>query len=261
MYAKLFCKTGALAGTSHRFSTETTIGKSKNNKLSLTPETISGQHARIYWDEEDKRYYLEDLNSRNGTRLDGMRVRQKERLSRLHIITLARQHDFIFQVVDGELEDEKPGADTVFDQEAIFAPPEVEQQVKPEEKHDITHIDEDIVAVPDLPGVEKSTAEEGPKAAPGLVIEIKSSGRTFPLEEGENVVGRGKECDVFVDDDSISRKHAVLRLQQGKVWVQDLQSKNQTFVAEEKVDSEREVEVGAEIKFGVVECRLRRASG
>jgi hypothetical protein len=40
------------------------------------------------------------LGSRNGTKLDGMRVTEKEKLSALHVITFAGNFDFIFQLVD-----------------------------------------------------------------------------------------------------------------------------------------------------------------
>jgi len=152
MYARLLCQTGQLAGTSHRFTKETTIGKSRSNKLRLSPDTISSKHARIFFNEDRNCYYLEDLKSRNGTSLDGERVRGKERLGRLHIITLARQHDFIFQVVDDELKDERPGSDTVLESEsAPVATPEIMDSAEEEAKHDITQKGDLPLGTPKLP--------------------------------------------------------------------------------------------------------------
>jgi len=100
MTARLFCKTGQLAGASFEIKNEATIGKNPDNTIQLYPQLISGKHARIFFDQKANAYFLEDLNSRNGTWLDGMRVRGKERLDKLHVITFARTFNFFFQVLD-----------------------------------------------------------------------------------------------------------------------------------------------------------------
>lgn len=101
MTARLFSKTGDLAGTEFEIEREATIGKSTGNTIVLAPGTISGQHARIYFDDNTQSYFLEDTKSRNGTRLDGMPVSGPERLGRLHVITFANAYDFIFIVPQG----------------------------------------------------------------------------------------------------------------------------------------------------------------
>ena len=100
MPARLFCKTGPLAGSSFQISDEATIGKNSGNKIVLQADVVSGTHARIYLDSESGRYVLEDLKSRNGTKLDGIRVTDKEKLDRLNVITFAGKFDFIFQIAD-----------------------------------------------------------------------------------------------------------------------------------------------------------------
>jgi pSer/pThr/pTyr-binding forkhead associated (FHA) protein len=97
MPARLFCKTGPLAGSSYQIADEATIGKASSNKIVLQADVVSGTHARIYFDSERSSFFLEDLNSRNGTRLDGIRVRDKEKLDKLNVITFAGKFDFIFQ--------------------------------------------------------------------------------------------------------------------------------------------------------------------
>ena len=100
MPARLFCKTGPLAGSSFQILDEATIGKSSSNVIVLPADVVSGTHARIYLDSQSGRYILEDLNSRNGTKLDGMRVTDKEKLDQLNVITFAGKFDFIFQTAD-----------------------------------------------------------------------------------------------------------------------------------------------------------------
>jgi len=110
MKAKLFCKTGLLAGSRHEIFDEATIGKDPGNHVVIDTKIISSRHARIFFDEKAKSYFLEDLRSRNGTRLDGIRVRETEKLSDLHVITFAEKFDFIFQMIDGVFQEKAPAA-------------------------------------------------------------------------------------------------------------------------------------------------------
>ena len=99
MRAKLYCKTGLLAGAKYEFSQGASIGRSGANTIALEPPLISDEHARIFYDAKENAYFLEDMGSRNGTFLDGMRVTRREKLGALHVITLAQKFDFIFQVL------------------------------------------------------------------------------------------------------------------------------------------------------------------
>jgi two-component system, cell cycle response regulator len=55
-------------------------------------------------------------------------------------------------------------------------------------------------------------------------------GKRFPLDKREVVLGRGADCDVVVDRDSVSRRHARL-FREGSAWVvEDLQSTNGSYV-------------------------------
>ena len=61
-------------------------------------------------------------------------------------------------------------------------------------------------------------------------------GKSYPLLEGETLIGRGEECTLQIVDARISRQHAVLR-SQGDDWVlEDLESTHGTFVKGEKID-------------------------
>ncbi len=54
---------------------------------------------------------------------------------------------------------------------------------------------------------------------------------------GEPVrVGRSQECELWLSDDGVSRKHAVIRAEQGGFVVEDTQSANGTFVAGQRVE-------------------------
>ena len=171
MKARLFCKTGQLAGEEFLLGREATIGSRSGNEIVLYPKVISGQHARIYFDNDRKSYFLEDLNSRNGTKLDGMKVMRKEKLDKLHVITFARIFEFIFQVLDDSLvfEEVEPAASdaqvdkTRFDQGPVQLPETFENetgQTKREEVDAKTRFDDAILTPPDIPAERDAGTEE-----------------------------------------------------------------------------------------------------
>jgi len=58
--------------TSH----ETTIGRNQGNSIVIPDTTISANHSKITFD--NKKYYIEDLESTNGTLVNGVRITKKE---------------------------------------------------------------------------------------------------------------------------------------------------------------------------------------
>lgn len=52
-----------------------TIGRNRQNQMVLSSPSVSNFHAKIYF--EDGRYMLEDLNSTNGTFINGVMVDKK----------------------------------------------------------------------------------------------------------------------------------------------------------------------------------------
>ena len=137
--AKLFCRTGELSGADQQIGSEATIGRSAENTLVLGASVISQTHARIFFDAAAGGYILEDLQSKNGTRLDGIRIDGRERLRDLHVVTLGEEHDFIFVVLpepanatvdDGDaMEGQGPPAppdaasETIYDDASVLAMP------------------------------------------------------------------------------------------------------------------------------------------
>lgn len=78
-----------------------------------------------------------------------------------------------------------------------------------------------------------------------------SSGREYFLHEGENSIGR-EAADVLLADPTVSRRHAILVIEDGKCWISDLDSSNGTYAEGKRVEAGERVEVtdGAELKFG-----------
>jgi pSer/pThr/pTyr-binding forkhead associated (FHA) protein len=74
---------------------------------------------------------------------------------------------------------------------------------------------------------------------------------------GEAVIGRGAAADVSIPDPSISRRHALARLEGKTVVLEDLGSANGTFLNGNPVRSATRAEDGDRLKIGAVEVELR----
>jgi FHA domain/zinc-ribbon domain len=86
---------------------------------------------------------------------------------------------------------------------------------------------------------------------PALVVRSGGgrTGETFPLGSERVSVGRGPECDVFLDDVTVSRKHAVITKGADGFTIDDEGSLNGTYVNRRRVETAR-LEDGDEVQIG-----------
>jgi pSer/pThr/pTyr-binding forkhead associated (FHA) protein len=56
--------------------------------------------------------------------------------------------------------------------------------------------------------------------------------RVIPLVEGDNVLGRDEDVTVRIDAPGVSRRHARIRVSGAEATIEDLGSKNGTYVEE-----------------------------
>ena len=83
-----------------------------------------------------------------------------------------------------------------------------------------------------------------------LVKRGPNAGSTFLLDQDATSVGRSTEGDVFLDDVTVSRKHAIFERRSGDAWfVRDVGSLNGTYVNGEQVD-ETKLASGDEVQIG-----------
>ena len=91
--------------------------------------------------------------------------------------------------------------------------------------------------------------------------------REIVLRQGENAIGRAHEVPVWIDDDSVSRRHAVIQVGADGVFLEDCGSRNGTFRRDERVkgvvplDDRDEIAVGGVLLIVRVSHRDEHQAG
>ncbi len=294
MKARLVCRYGPDHGTEHTLGREAVIGRGEDSSVVLAAPEVSQRHARIWFDDERGAYFVEDLGSLNGTRLDGLRVERPERLGRLHVLSFAGASEFFFVELDrGPEEAAEPAAgpaaarpearseDAVETTRIDAAVPAVPEVLRAAAEERGTRVEEQPVGLPEVLARQKAAAEDrkpeaGPAprpepprpespepgrpvaAGPLLEIDLAGGARRFPLREGDNLLGRASRVTIRLRNRELSRRHATLRLAGGRVFLRDEGSRNKTCLNGEPLRAGVEVEVppGAGLRFGRIEARL-----
>jgi DNA-binding winged helix-turn-helix (wHTH) protein len=85
------------------------------------------------------------------------------------------------------------------------------------------------------------------------------NGRTYPLAEGDNIIGRDPQSDLWLDADGVSRRHAIIRVDSSnrRVTLEDLGSTNGTFVGRTPVEADVALSDGDVIQVGTVDLTVR----
>ena len=86
---------------------------------------------------------------------------------------------------------------------------------------------------------------------PALVVRSGGgrAGETFHPEGERTTIGRSPDCEIFLDDVTVSRKHAVLTQRDGTFVIEDLGSLNGTFLNRHRIES-AELNDGDELQIG-----------
>ena len=86
---------------------------------------------------------------------------------------------------------------------------------------------------------------------PALVVRSGGgrAGEHFVPRNESTTIGRSPDCDIFLDDVTVSRRHAILRRNGGKFVIEDQGSLNGTFVNRRRIES-AELADGDELQIG-----------
>lgn len=101
--------------------------------------------------------------------------------------------------------------------------------------------------------------EPKPAALPAPPAALVISGARHELNSPSLTIGRSRECDLALDDPSVSRRHAELRVEGGAWVLTDLRSTNGTFVNGKRVDR-LALSDGDRITLGQSELRFEHVS-
>jgi hypothetical protein len=90
-------------------------------------------------------------------------------------------------------------------------------------------------------------------AAQGATLVIRSGGgrggETFQLDRDRMTIGRNPDAEVFLDDVTVSRNHAMIISRPDGHYIDDLGSLNGTYVNKRRIESHRLVD-GDELQVG-----------
>jgi pSer/pThr/pTyr-binding forkhead associated (FHA) protein len=89
---------------------------------------------------------------------------------------------------------------------------------------------------------------------PRLLLISLSAENAFvqPLAEGTSLVGRGRDAQIWINHDSVSRRHAEVAVSDGEVTVVDLGSRNGTCLNGQRIEGPAAIQSGDELQFGGV---------
>ncbi len=87
---------------------------------------------------------------------------------------------------------------------------------------------------------------------------LDRDGEEIELEQGKNILGRDATASVVIDDGTVSRRHARITIAGGKATLEDLGSKNGTFLNGKRLaGGPRPLVAGDQIQMGSVFLTFR----
>jgi pSer/pThr/pTyr-binding forkhead associated (FHA) protein len=104
----------------------------------------------------------------------------------------------------------------------------------------------------------RAVAEIGRLMPMRLTLEVLEQGRSRPYEARPPFeVGRGNDLDLVLHDPEVSRRHARFESRNGVVYVDDLKSRNGTFLNGRRVTEAIEVREGDEVDAGATRMLVK----
>jgi pSer/pThr/pTyr-binding forkhead associated (FHA) protein len=96
--------------------------------------------------------------------------------------------------------------------------------------------------VESLPSLDEGTAML-------VVVRGPNAGARYLLDREETTVGRHPDCEIFLHDVTVSRRHSEFRREGGEFLLRDLGSLNGTYVNGDRVE-EKDLDSGDEVQIG-----------
>lgn len=113
-----------------------------------------------------------------------------------------------------------------------------------------------ISATVERPHLQTQQAIPVKPSGPVVLVSLNGRTNTYPLLLAETKIGRLESNDIVINEQTVTKNHAVILLQNGKIEIKDLGSTNGTFVNGERI-RKAELKHGDKIKLGLVELTLK----
>lgn len=89
-----------------------------------------------------------------------------------------------------------------------------------------------------------------------IVVSGKSAGRSIAVKRSKFLIGRADECDIRPLSEEVSRRHCAITVGPTEVWVEDLGSRNGTFVNGAKITERTKVVDGDIVRVASLELKV-----
>jgi len=109
-------------------------------------------------------------------------------------------------------------------------------------------------------GAAEPPSDHGPRPSSAAACCLIRELERFPLQRGENILGRDLNADVAIDGIGVSRRHAAIELSDTVATLRDLSSKNRPFVDGARVTGPVTLLDNVEIRLGAVRLHFRRST-
>lgn len=93
-----------------------------------------------------------------------------------------------------------------------------------------------------------------------VIASGKSAGKAIAVKNDRLLIGRAEECDIRPLSDEVSRRHCLVQVEPDIVWIEDLGSRNGTFVNGVRITEKTKVFDGDVVKVGGLQLKVSGGS-
>jgi pSer/pThr/pTyr-binding forkhead associated (FHA) protein len=203
---------------------EIIIGRNDDCLVRLSEKNVSRKHGRLL--RESGRFYIEDLNSFTGIRVNGEKIAGKHLVNEGDLIQIS-EYDLSLQGGPSEKpqhEEPKPLGGPDDEVTAVSPATPGAEEIEARKMAETA-----TIRLSDLKPLEEAAApQEVPVGERARLVGISGTyrGKELLLDRSPIRLGRSGENDVEIDHPSISRKQCRLRLENGSWKVMDAESRN-----------------------------------